>query len=126
MNNNERVALRTEYNEARKEFISVLNRIKGQVQSDVRNLNNSVKLVESLDLKLSQKFEELRPFRSQSLDKTQETEITKIVEAMETLEKLMGRWIRYGELVDKEIQMREKEIRIRLDKMLPQESPDKS
>ena len=126
MNNDERVALRTEYNEARKEFISVLNRIKGQVQSDVRNLNNSVKLVESLDLKLSQKFEELRPFRSQSLDKTQETEITKIVEAMETLEKLMGRWIRYGELVDKEIQMREKEIRIRLDKMLPQESPDKS
>ena len=126
MNNNERVALRTEYNEARKEFISVLNRIKGQVQSDVRNLNNSVKLVESLDLKLSQKFEELRPFRSQSLDKTQETEITKIVEAMETLEKLMGRWIRYGELVDKEIQIRETEIRIRLDKMLSQESPDKS
>ena len=69
MNNDERVALRTEYNEARKEFISVLNRIKGQVQSDVRNLNNSVKLVESLDLNLSPKFEELRPFRSQSLDK---------------------------------------------------------
>ena len=126
MNNDERVALRTEYNEARKEFISVLNRIKGQVRSDVRNLNNSVKLVESLDLNLSPKFEELRPFRSQSLDKTQETEIAKIEEAMETLEKLMGRWIRYGELVDKEIQMREKEIRIRLDKMLPQESPDKS
>ena len=126
MNNDERVALRTEYNEARKEFISVLNRIKGQVRSDVRNLNNSVKLVESLDLNLSPKFEELRPFRSQSLDKTQETEIAKIEEAMETLEKLMGRWIRYGELVDKEIQIRETEIRIRLDKMLPQESPDKS
>ena len=126
MNNDERVALRTEYNEARKEFISVLNRIKGQVQSDVRNLNNSVKLVESLDLNLSPKFEELRPFRSQSLDKTQETEIAKIEEAMETLEKLMGRWIRYGELVDKEIQIRETEIRIRLDKMLSQVSPDES
>ena len=75
MNNNERVALRTEYNEARKEFSSVLNRIKGQVRSDVRNLNNSVKLVESLDLNLSPKFEELRPFRSQSLEKSQETEI---------------------------------------------------
>ena len=126
MNNDERVALRTEYNEARKEFISVLNRIKGQVRSDVRNLNNSVKLVESLDLNLSPKFEELRPFRSQSLDKTQETEIAKIEEAMETLEKLMGRWIRYGELVDKEIQIRETEIRIRLDKMLSQVSPDES
>ncbi len=126
MNNDERVALRTEYNEARKEFISVLNRIKGQVQSDVRNLNNSVKLVESLGLNLSPKFEELRPFRSQSLDKTQETEIAKIEEAMETLEKLMGRWIRYGELVDKEIQIRETEIRIRLDKMLPQVSSDES
>ena len=126
MNNDERVALRTEYNEARKEFISVLNRIKGQVRSDVRNLNNSVKLVESLDLNLSPKFEELRPFRSQSLEKSQETEIAKIEEAMETLESLIGRWIRYGDLVDKEIQMRETDIRSRVDKMLPQESPDES
>ena len=58
--------------------------------------------------------------------KSQETEIAKIEEAMETLESLIGRWIRYGDLVDKEIQMRETDIRIRLDKMLPQESPDES
>ena len=126
MNNDERVALRTEYNEARKAFSSVLNRIKGQVQSDVGNLTNSVKLVESLGLNLSPRFEELRPFRSESLEKSQETEIAKIEEAMKTLESLIDRWVNYGDLVDKEIQMREKDIRSRVDKMLPQENPDES
>ena len=126
MNNDERVALRTEYNEARKEFISVLNRIKGQVRSDVNKLNNSVKLVESLGITLSSNFEERRPFRTQTLDKSQETEITKIEEAMETLEKLIRRWVNYGDLVDKEFQRHGTDIRIRLDKMLSQVSPDES
>ena len=126
MNNDERVALQSEYTTARKEFSSVLNRIKGQVRSDVNKLNNSVKLVENLGIKLSPKFEELRPFRSQSLDKSQETEIVKIEEAMETLEKLIRRWVNYGDLVDKEFQRHGTDIRIRLDKMLPPESPDKS
>lgn len=126
MNNKERIELQNEYNEARKEFNSVLNRIKGQVRSDVRNLNNSVKLVESLDLKFSPRFEELRPFRSQSLEKSQEIEIAKIEEAMETLESLIRRWVDYGDLVDKEIQMRETDIRSRVDKMLPSENPDES
>ncbi len=126
MNNDDRVDLRNEYIEARKEFQSVLNRIKGQVQGDVRNLTNSVKLVESLGLNLSPKFEELRPFKSESLEKSQETEIAKIEEAMETLESLIRRWVDYGVLVDKEIQMRETDIRSRVDKMLPQENPDES
>ena len=126
MNNEERIELQNEYSEARKEFNSVLNRIKGQVRSDVRNLNNSVKLVESLDLKFSLRFEELRPFRSQSLEESQETEIVKIEEAMETLENLIRRWVNYGELVDKEIQMHETDIRSRVDKLLPQESTDET
>ncbi|MYF54267.1 hypothetical protein F4225_00515 [Candidatus Poribacteria bacterium] len=60
------------------------------------------------------------------MEKSQETEIVKIEEAMETLENLIRRWVNYGELVDKEIQMHETDIRSRVDKMLPQETADES